>query len=74
MKSSDRPTAGDNEGWKMKFQATMRCVVEAIFSRKKRRFGEYLFSINITQSIFLLIIFYFYIKLWHKVYIIQLQL
>jgi len=36
----------DNEGWKTKVQATMRCVVEAVFSGTKRRFGEYLFSIK----------------------------
>jgi len=32
--------------WKEKVQATMRCVVESIFSGIKRRFGEYLFSIK----------------------------
>ncbi|MBE3094104.1 MAG: transposase, partial [Actinobacteria bacterium] len=36
----------DNEDWKTKVQATMRCVVEAVFSRTKQRFGEYLFSIK----------------------------
>ena len=36
----------DNDGWKKKVQATMRCVVEAIFSGTKRRFGEYLFSLK----------------------------
>ena len=36
----------DIESWKKKVQATMRCVVEAIFSGTKRRFGEHLFSIK----------------------------
>jgi len=36
----------DNESWKKKVQATMRCVLEAIFSGTKRRFGEYFFSIK----------------------------
>jgi transposase len=33
-------------GWKEKVRYTMRCIVEAIFSGTKRRFGEYLFSIQ----------------------------
>ncbi len=36
----------DIDKWKEKVQATMRCVVESIFSGTKRRFGEYLFSIK----------------------------
>ena len=36
----------DMDKWKEKVQATMRCVVESIFSGTKRRFGEYLFSIK----------------------------
>ncbi|MBN2603885.1 MAG: transposase [Candidatus Thermoplasmatota archaeon] len=32
--------------WEKKVQATMRYVVEAIFSGTKRRFGEYLSSLN----------------------------
>ena len=36
----------DINGWKEKVQYTMRCVVESIFSGTKRRFGEYLFSLN----------------------------
>ena len=36
----------DMEGWKEKVQYTMRCVVESIFSGTKRRFGEFLFSLN----------------------------
>jgi transposase len=36
----------DYEGWSKKVHRTMRCVVEAIFSGTKRRFGEYLFSIK----------------------------
>ena len=36
----------DIDGWKAKVQYTMRCVVESIFSGTKRRFGEYLFSVN----------------------------
>jgi len=31
--------------WKEKVQYSMRCIVEAIFSGTKRRFGEYMFSI-----------------------------
>jgi transposase len=34
------------DDWMQKMKATMRCVVEAIFSGTKRRFGEYLFSIK----------------------------
>lgn len=33
-------------GWKKKVRYTMRCIVEAIFSGTKRRFGEHLFSIQ----------------------------
>ena len=36
----------DIKGWKEKVRYTMRCIVEAIFSGTKRRFGEYFFSIN----------------------------
>ena len=36
----------DIKGWKEKVRYTMRCIVEAIFSGIKRRFGEYLFSIK----------------------------
>ena len=36
----------DMDAWKENIQATMRCVVECIFSGTKRRFGEHLFSIN----------------------------
>ena len=36
----------DLQGWKEKVRYTMRCIVEAIFSGTKRRFGEYLFSIR----------------------------
>ena len=36
----------DMDMWKEKVQATMRCVVESIFSGTKRRFGEYLFSLK----------------------------
>ena len=36
----------DMDKWKEKVKAIMRCVVESIFSRTKRRFGEYLFGIN----------------------------
>ena len=36
----------DIDKWKEKVQATMRCVVESIFSGTKRRFGEYLFSLR----------------------------
>jgi transposase len=36
----------DFEGWKKKVQATMRCVIEAVFSGTKRRFGEHLFSLK----------------------------
>lgn len=36
----------DYDGWSKKVHRTMRCVVEAIFSGTKRRFGEYLFSIK----------------------------
>jgi len=32
--------------WKEKVRYTMRCIVEAIFSGTKRRFGEYIFSIK----------------------------
>jgi len=32
------------EKWKKKVQSTMRCVIEAIFSGTKRRFGESFFS------------------------------
>jgi hypothetical protein len=34
------------EKWKKKVQSTMRCIVEAIFSGTKRRFGESLFSVK----------------------------
>ena len=34
----------DIKRWKEKVRYTMRCIVEAIFSGTKRRFGEYLFS------------------------------
>jgi transposase len=34
------------ERWKENVRYTMRCIVEAIFSGTKRRFGEYLFSIK----------------------------
>jgi transposase len=36
----------DIEKWKEKVRYNMRCIVEAIFSGTKRRFGEYLFSIK----------------------------
>lgn len=36
----------DMDKWKEKVQATMRCVVESIFSGTKRRFGEYLSSLR----------------------------
>ena len=36
----------DMNKWKEQVQATMRCVVESIFSGTKRRFGEYLFSVK----------------------------
>jgi len=36
----------DYDGWKKKVHATMRCVVEAVFSGTKRRFGEHLFSLK----------------------------
>jgi transposase len=36
----------DFDGWSKKVHRTMRCVVEAIFSGTKRRFGEYFFSIK----------------------------
>jgi transposase len=36
----------DFQGWKEKVKYTMRCIVEAIFSGTKRRFGEYFFSIK----------------------------
>lgn len=36
----------DIKEWKEKVRYTMRCIVEAIFSGTKRRFGEYLFSIQ----------------------------
>jgi len=36
----------DLEKWKEKVGYRMRCVVEAIFSGSKRRFGEHLFSIK----------------------------
>jgi len=36
----------DINGWKEKVRYTMRCIVEAIFSGTKRRFGEYLFCIK----------------------------
>jgi len=36
----------DIKGWKEEVRYTMRCIVEAIFSGTKRRFGEYLFSIK----------------------------
>ena len=34
----------DIQCWKKKVRYTMRCIVEAIFSGTKRRFGEYFFS------------------------------
>jgi len=34
----------DMDKWKKKVQSTMRCIVEAIFSGTKRRFGESFFS------------------------------
>jgi len=36
----------DLDTWKEKVRYRMRCVVEAIFSVTKRRFGEYLFSLK----------------------------
>lgn len=36
----------DINRWKEKVRYTMRCIVEAIFSGTKRRFGEYLFCIK----------------------------
>jgi len=36
----------DIDKWKEKVRYTMRCIVEAIFSGTKRRFGECLFSIK----------------------------
>lgn len=36
----------DIKRWKEKVRYTMRCIVEAIFSGTKRRFGEYLFCIK----------------------------
>ena len=36
----------DIQGWKEKVRYTMRCIVEAIFSGTKRRFGECFFSIK----------------------------
>ena len=36
----------DIQGWKEKVRYTMRCIVEAIFSGTKRRFGEYFFSVK----------------------------
>ena len=36
----------DIKRWKEKVRYTMRCILEAIFSGTKRRFGEYLFCIN----------------------------
>ena len=36
----------DYEQWKQQTQYTMRCVIEAVFSGLKRRFGEHLFSIK----------------------------
>ena len=36
----------DYDKWKTQVQFTMRCIVESIFSGIKRRFGEYLFSLN----------------------------
>jgi hypothetical protein len=38
----------DMNKWRKSMQTTMRCIIEAIFSGTKRRFGEYLFSV-ITQ-------------------------
>lgn len=37
----------DFKEWQKKVQATMRCVVEAVFSGTKRRFGEHLFSLKV---------------------------
>lgn len=34
------------DNWKEKVRYTMRCIVEAIFSGTKRRFGEYFFSMK----------------------------
>jgi transposase len=36
----------DMNKWKHDMQSTMRCIIEAIFSGTKRRFGEYLFSVK----------------------------
>jgi len=36
----------DIGAWKTRMHATMRCVVECIFSGTKRRFGEHLFSVK----------------------------
>lgn len=36
----------DFDKWKATVRYTMRCVVEAVFSGIKRRFGEYLFSVK----------------------------
>jgi transposase len=36
----------DIKAWKEKVRYSMRCIVEAIFSGTKRRFGEYFFSIK----------------------------
>lgn len=36
----------DMDKWKHDMKSTMRCIIEAIFSGTKRRFGEYLFSVK----------------------------
>ena len=36
----------DMNKWRENMQSTMRCIIEAIFSGTKRRFGEYLFSVK----------------------------
>lgn len=36
----------DMDNWRQNMQTTMRCIIEAIFSGTKRRFGEYLFSMK----------------------------
>jgi len=36
----------DMDKWKQDMRTTMRCIIEAIFSGTKRRFGEYLFSVK----------------------------
>jgi len=36
----------DMDNWRQNMQTTMRCIIEAIFSGTKRRFGEYLFCVK----------------------------